>query len=62
MSTHIFRAARASTALFFVASLWPAFAAEKHFLYVAVPGIRNYVQYGGIGILVFDADQSYRFV
>jgi DNA-binding beta-propeller fold protein YncE len=48
--------------IFFAASLWPAFAAEKHFLYVAVPGIRNYVQYGGIGILVFDADQSYRFV
>ena len=29
-----------------------ALAQEKHFLYVAVPGIRNYVEYGGIGILV----------
>jgi len=39
-----------------------AFAAERHYLYVAVPGIRNYVEYGGIGILVFDKDNGYRFV
>src|SRR5258706_13366894 len=39
-----------------------ALAQEKHFLYVAVPGIRNYVEYGGIGILVFDIDNGYRFV
>ncbi|HKX00600.1 MAG TPA: YncE family protein [Bryobacteraceae bacterium] len=37
-------------------------AAERHFLYVAEPGIRNYVEYGGVGILVFDADHGYRFV
>jgi len=37
-------------------------AKEKHFLYVAVPGIRNYVQYGGTGLLVFDLDNNYRFV
>jgi DNA-binding beta-propeller fold protein YncE len=35
---------------------------ERHFLYVAEPGIRNYVQYGGIGVLVFDMDQQHRFV
>ncbi len=35
---------------------------ERHFLYAAVPGIRNYVEYGGIGILVFDMDQGHRFV
>src|SRR5438034_7392261 len=35
---------------------------ERHFLYVAVPGVRNYVEYGGIGILVFDIDNGYRFV
>ncbi len=29
-------------------------------LYVAVPGIRNYLEYGGHGILVFDPDQHYR--
>jgi len=38
------------------------FAQETHFLYVAVPGIRNYVEYGGVGILVFDIDCGYRFV
>jgi DNA-binding beta-propeller fold protein YncE len=35
---------------------------DRHFLYVAVPGIRNYVEYGGVGILVFDVDAGYRFV
>src|SRR5438034_1160615 len=35
---------------------------EKHFLYVAVPGIRNYVEHGGIGILVFDIGNGYKFV
>ena len=37
-------------------------AAERHYLYVAQPGIRNYVEYGGIGVLVFDADRDYAFV
>ena len=35
---------------------------ERRYLYVAAPGIRNYVEHGGIGILVFDADAGYRFV
>ncbi len=35
---------------------------ERHLLYVAVPGIRNYLQYGGAGILVFDMDQGHRYV
>jgi DNA-binding beta-propeller fold protein YncE len=35
---------------------------ERHFLYVAEPGIRNYVEYGGVGILVYDMDAGYRFV
>ena len=34
----------------------------RHFLYVASPGIRNYVEYGGVGILVFDIDAGYKFV
>src|SRR5215470_11054556 len=34
----------------------------KHFLYVASPGIRNYTEYGGVGILVFDIDAGYKFV
>jgi DNA-binding beta-propeller fold protein YncE len=37
-------------------------AAEHHFLYVAEPGIRNYVEYGGVGILVYDIDAGYKFV
>jgi DNA-binding beta-propeller fold protein YncE len=36
--------------------------AAKRYLYVATPGIRNYLQYGGHGLLVFDADDGYRFV
>jgi hypothetical protein len=37
-------------------------AAAQHLLYVASPGIRNYVEYGGVGILVFDIDNGYKFV
>jgi len=40
----------------------PAAAAERRFLYVATPGIRNYVDYGGIGVIVFDIDNGHRFV
>lgn len=35
---------------------------EKHLLYVAVPGIRNYVEWGGIGILVYDMKDGHRLV
>jgi hypothetical protein len=31
-------------------------------LYVAVPGIRNYLEYGGHGLLVFDIEHGHRFV
>src|ERR1044072_9705973 len=34
----------------------------KHYLYVAVPGIRDYLGYGGHGLLVFDMDNHHRFV
>jgi DNA-binding beta-propeller fold protein YncE len=37
-------------------------AADQHLLYVANPGTRNYVEYGGVGILVFDIDKGYKFV
>ena len=37
-------------------------ASEQHYLYVANPGTRNYVQYGGVGITVFDIDHGYKFV
>jgi hypothetical protein len=35
---------------------------EKRLLYLASPGIRNYVEYGGVGILVFDIDNAHKFV
>jgi len=37
-------------------------ATERHLLYVATPGVRNYLEYGGHGLLVFDCDDGYRFV
>lgn len=37
-------------------------APEHHFLYVAEPGIRNYVEYGGVGVLVYDIDAGYKLV
>ncbi|MEP6715385.1 MAG: hypothetical protein ABJC09_07405 [Terriglobia bacterium] len=37
-------------------------AADRHLLYVANPGTRNYVEYGGVGISVFDIDNGYKFV
>ena len=35
---------------------------EKRLLYVASPGIRNDVQYGGVGVLVYDIDNGHRWV
>src|SRR5207244_1944847 len=43
----------------------PGDAAETpdgRFLYVAVPGIRNYLEFGGHGLLVFDIDAGHKFV
>ena len=55
-------------AAMFAASLFtlPLIAADggkaKHLLYVASPGIRNYTEYGGVGVLVFDIDNGYRLI
>jgi DNA-binding beta-propeller fold protein YncE len=35
---------------------------ERHLLFIAEPGIRNYVSYGGVGVLVYDIGQGHRFV
>ena len=58
--------------LVFAVALWLALfsenrslaanSSERHLLYVATPGIRNYLEYGGHGILVFDIDREHRFV
>jgi len=37
-------------------------AKEKRLLYVAEPGIRNYLEYGGHGLVVFDIDDGHKFV
>ena len=37
-------------------------SAERRLLYVAAPGIRNYLEYGGHGLLVFDIDDGHQFV
>src|SRR5215472_4457475 len=40
----------------------PKATQTQHFLYVANPGTRNYIEYGGVGISVFDIDNGYKFV
>jgi DNA-binding beta-propeller fold protein YncE len=35
---------------------------KRDLLYVGVPGRREYLQYGGIGVLVFDAARHFQFV
>ena len=36
--------------------------ATRRLLYVASPGIRNYVEYGGVGFLVYDVDNGHTWV
>lgn len=36
--------------------------AVHRYLYVATPGVRNYLEYGGHGLLVFDIDNGHKFV
>ena len=36
--------------------------AARHLLYAAVPGVRNYLEFGGAGVLVFDISDGHRFV
>lgn len=59
-----FAAGLACAVLIFASGRPPAIAQakEKHLLYVASPGIRNYVEYGGVGLLVFDMDEGHRWV
>ncbi len=44
------------------ASQLPVKPPSHHYLYVATPGIRNYLEYGGKGLLVFDIDNNHKFV
>lgn len=47
---------------FLLLALFSTPAAEKRLLYVATPGIRNYLEYGGHGVIVFDIDSAHKFV
>jgi DNA-binding beta-propeller fold protein YncE len=35
---------------------------DGRYLYVALPGIRNYLEFGGHGVAVFDVDRNHKFV
>jgi DNA-binding beta-propeller fold protein YncE len=35
---------------------------DGRYLYAACPGIRNYLEFGGAGVLVFDIDNEHKFV
>ena len=48
--------------IFFQPRVTPGPEKEQHRLYVAVPGIRNDLEYGGVGILVYDIDASYKLI
>ena len=37
-------------------------AGERHLLYVVTPGIRDLLEFGGAGILVFDMDKNHQFI
>ncbi|MEX2231162.1 MAG: hypothetical protein WD824_03305 [Cyclobacteriaceae bacterium] len=39
-----------------------ALAKPGKYLYVAVPGVRNYLEYGGHGILVYDIDAGHKLI
>jgi hypothetical protein len=53
---------------FVVSMLWlvigfpVAASAQQRYLYVATPGIRDYLGYGGHGLLVFDINNNHRLV
>ncbi len=56
---------KAIPALLFAVTLLPAAPPagnEQHLLYVANPGIRNYEENGGVGVVIYDIDNGYKFV
>ena len=52
----------AAPALLPASRLLGATVPERRLLYVTEPGIRNYVSYGGVGVLVYDIGKGYEFV
>jgi DNA-binding beta-propeller fold protein YncE len=51
-----------SALILFICLAFSSHAQSKRYLYVAVPGIRDYLGYGGHGILVFDINNNHKFV
>lgn len=61
MKRREFLATTGAVAAAAVAGLSAAQAPQRR-LYIAQPGIRNYQQYGGVGVLVYDIDRDHAFV
>jgi DNA-binding beta-propeller fold protein YncE len=55
-------AALAVAVLCCLASTLTAAVKDGRYLYVVCPGIRNYLEFGGAGILVFDIDSGHKLV
>ncbi|HEX7861520.1 MAG TPA: hypothetical protein VF773_14390 [Verrucomicrobiae bacterium] len=53
---------RLSILLLALSSTFLSAAETKRLLYVATPGIRNYLEYGGHGVLVYEMDANHRFL
>ena len=51
-----------SCLLILILGTFDAVIAQQRYLYVATPGIRDYLGYGGHGLLVFDINDNHRFV
>jgi len=68
ISSHALAARLALPCLLILATLLPHFSSAAddttahRYLYAAVPGIRDYLQYGGHSVLVFDMDDGHKFV
>jgi YVTN family beta-propeller protein len=60
MDRRRFLASAAATPL--LPGLGRADSPPSRLVYVVCPGIRNYLEFGGAGILVFDIDRGHRFV
>ena len=52
----------ATVALLAGATVHNVALAEQKLLYVAAPGIRDYLEYGGNGILIFDINDNHKFI
>jgi DNA-binding beta-propeller fold protein YncE len=62
---HDFRVIPLALAVMLLTQLSPSASAQEkatRLLYVAEPGVRNYLEYGGHGLLVFDIDHGHRFL